>query len=299
MHGQPNIIKSISLISISLLVLSSQSLANQQLSIFVSMLPQKFFVQKIVGQSIPVHVIIPKGHNPVTYGPKPSQITELSHAQLYFAIGVPFESIWLPKFKALNPKMHIVHTEYYIKKVAMQSHAHEKSHKQHDTTLDPHIWLSPPLVMLQARHILMAVSNLVPSQHSLFESNYQAFINELAALDIELMALFKGFSNRTIMVFHPAWGYFCKAYHLNQMPVEIEGKEPKPMALKKLIDYSQSNQIKTLFVQPQFSQKSAQVIAESIQGQVVEIDPLSEDWTNNMRNTAIKIQQSLKMTNQP
>ncbi len=34
------------------------------------------------------------------------------------------------------------------------------------------------------------------------------------------------------IVFHPAWGYFAEAYGLEQVPVEIEGKEPKPSQLK-------------------------------------------------------------------
>ena len=98
------------------------------------------------------------------------------------------------------------------------------------------------------------------------------------------------------MVFHPAWGYFDDAYGLQQVPIEIEGKDPKPAQLKSLIQHARESDIKVIFVQPQFSTKSASVVAREIGGQVVLVDPLAENWMANMREVAAKFKAALRST---
>jgi zinc transport system substrate-binding protein len=96
------------------------------------------------------------------------------------------------------------------------------------------------------------------------------------------------------MVFHPSWGYFARNYGLQQVPVEIEGKDPKPAQLKKLIEYAQKKQINVIFVQPQFSSRSAELVAKEIGGQVIFADPLASDWSDNLREVAQKFKVALK-----
>jgi zinc transport system substrate-binding protein len=81
---------------------------------------------------------------------------------------------------------------------------------------------------------------------------------------------------------------------LKQIPVEIEGKNPKPAQFKQLIEYANQNDISVIFVQPQFSAKSAEVIARGIGGQVVFADPLAEEWTVNLRKVAREIHAALR-----
>jgi zinc transport system substrate-binding protein len=95
-------------------------------------------------------------------------------------------------------------------------------------------------------------------------------------------------------VFHPAWGYFAHAYGLTQVPVEIEGKEPKPAQLKALIQHAREEGIKVIFVQPQFSSKSAKLVAREIGGEVAFVDPLAEDWSANLREVADKFRAALR-----
>ena len=96
------------------------------------------------------------------------------------------------------------------------------------------------------------------------------------------------------MVFHPSWGYFADTYGLKQVPIEIAGKDPKPAQLKELIEYARQRAIKFIFVQPQYSAKSAQLIARAIGGQVVFTDPLAEDWAGNLRAVARKLRTALR-----
>ena len=96
------------------------------------------------------------------------------------------------------------------------------------------------------------------------------------------------------MVFHPAWGYFADAYGVEQISVEIEGKEPKPLQLQRLIENAKKGGIKVIFVQPQFSVKSAKIIAEAIGGEVIFANPLALNWIENMRQQAAKFKAALR-----
>jgi zinc transport system substrate-binding protein len=273
--------------------------AADKTTVFVSIVPQKFFVEQIAKDLVDVQVMVEPGANPHIYEPRPAQMAAISKAKIYFAIGVTFEETWLKKLASINPKMRIVHTEHGIQKMPMASHHHdeEKDHKKesHDHgVLDPHVWLSPPLVMVQARNILTALQEVDSAHHSVYEANYKAFITMLVELDGELRGILTGKRGLQFIVFHPAWGYFAHAYGLKQVPIEIEGKEPKPAQLKELIEHAQKHQIKVVFVQPQFSSKSAEQVAKEIGGQVAFVDPLALNWAENLREVGTKFKAVLK-----
>jgi len=293
--------------------------ASGKTAVFVSIVPQKYFVHQIGKDQVDVEVMVQPGASPHLYEPRPQQMVAMSRTQIYFAVGVPFEKTWLPKIAASNPDVVVVHTDQGIQKISMAAHDHPDpggsserqapakegaDRKRADPHADrerrpaaepdPHIWLSPPLVMIQARTIRNALQDQDPVHRQFYEANYTAFIARLAALDEELRNLFAGRPERQFMVYHPAWGYFANAYGLVQIPIEIEGKNPKPARLKKLIEYAKTHAIKFIFVQPQFSAKSATLIAREIDGQVVYADPLAEDWEENLHTIARQINAALR-----
>ncbi|MFO7599085.1 MAG: zinc ABC transporter substrate-binding protein [Candidatus Desulfacyla sp.] len=291
------------LMQISLLGFSitSPALARHPLKVTVSILPQKYFVERIGGDRVEVSVMVLPGANPATYEPKPRQMVDLTNSKMYFAIGVPFETVWLDKFAHASPKMEIVPTQAGIEKIPMKTkHTHDgEDHPggpaTHSGGKDPHIWLSPPLVMLQARNILSALIKADPAGRADYEARYTEFIEALVELDLRIAGLFsdRGMDNR-FMVYHPAWGYFAKAYGLVQIPVETEGKGPTPKALQRLIADAQHDGIRAIFVQPQFSTKNAETIARAINGRVIAADPLALDWQANLLQVAEQFKSALK-----
>jgi zinc transport system substrate-binding protein len=293
--------------------------AADKLPVFVSIVPQKYFVQQIGKDLVDAQVMVQPGASPATYEPKPKQMADLSKTKIYFAIGVPYEKAWLSKIAAANPNMRVIHTDHGIEKLAMEAHhhhddqaeehheadsnhekeehheeaEHDKDHHEH-TGLDPHIWLSPPLVKIQAQTILAALQEVDPAHRSVYEANFKEFTAQIDKLDGDLKKTFEGKEGLQFMVFHPPWGYFAHAYGLKQVPIEIEGKDPKPAQLKELIQHARERGIKVVFVQPQFSTKSAELVAQEIGGQVAFVDPLAEDWMANLREVADKFQAALK-----
>lgn len=300
-------------VGLSILFFGNASAADK-IPVYVSIVPQKFFVQQIGKDLVEVQAMVSPGASPATYEPKPRQMADLSKTRIYFAVGVPYESAWLDKIAAANPQLKVVHTDAGIEKLAMAArhrheaeeggHAHDENDhhdaEHHDQDhpghigLDPHIWLSPPLVKKQARAIAAALQEVDPAHGSLYEANLREFAARIDQLDGDLKKTFAGKTGLQFMVFHPSWGYFARAYGLRQVPIEIEGKTPKPAQLKKLIQHAREIGVKVVFVQPQFSTKSARVVAREIGGQVVFADPLAENWMENLRKVADKFQAVLK-----
>ena len=256
--------------------------AGGKIDVFVSIVPQKYFMEKIGGALLNVSVMVQPGANPATYEPKPRQMVALSKTKIYFAIGVPFERVWLKKIAAANPKMLVVHTDKSIEKKPMKT-------DKPQGIKDPHIWLSPTLVKIQARNILNALAATDQANKSMYEAGYKQFIIEIENLDTELKGIFVGKrKGMEFIVFHPSWGYFAGEYGLKQIPVEIEGKDPKPADLQRLIKHAKKLGVKVIFVQPQFSASSASVIAKAIDGQIAFADPLALNWPDNLRQVAAK-----------
>lgn len=263
----------------------------------VSIVPQKYFVEKIGGSLVEVEVMVPPGATPEQYEPKPKQMAAVGKSKIYFACGVPFEKFWLEKIASSNPKMEIVHTDRLVEKREIEAHSdagHAHGGGAHDAgeAKDPHVWLSPPLVMLQSRAVFEALAANDPQNRRSYEDNYRKFISELADLDVSISRMFAGKAG-AFMVFHPAWGYFADAYGLKQVPVEVEGKEPKARDLDNLIKRARELNVKSIFVQPQYSPRSAQTIADAVGARLVYADDLAPDWEKNLRQVAEQIAAAL------
>ena len=271
------------------------SLSAQIKDITVSILPQKYFVEKIAKDKINVNVMVRKGFSPATYEPKTSQMRKLAKSEIYFAIDVPFEDVWLEKFKNSNKNMLVVDTDEGIKKLEMKAHVHheEEKHDEHEghdhTGLDPHIWLDPVLVKIQAKNIYEALVKIDGANKEFYLSNYKQFVGELEALNKELKNILSVSHDKAFMVFHPSWGYFAKDYNLEQLVIEVEGKEPKPKILQKIIKKAREEKVKAIFTQTEFSDKSARVIADELKIKVIKETPLAANWSQNLIEMAKSI----------
>jgi zinc transport system substrate-binding protein len=267
----------------------NSAINKKQLNIFVSISPQAYFVEKIGGNRVKVEVLVSPGKSPATYSPGPSKISRLAKSDIYFRIGVPFENSLLPRIKSILKKTKIVDTAKGIQLRKMKSsHEHEKKHNHHGGN-DPHIWLDPKLVKKQAKIILDALSESDPGGKAKYTKNHNLFCKELDDLDKWIKKILAPVKGKSIFVFHPSYGYFTDAYGLKQVAIEMEGKAPKGKDLVALIKMAKKNKIKTIFIQPQFNKAVAKKIAEAINGKVKILDPLAEDYMNNMKKITLSI----------
>lgn len=276
------------LLLISLILPSGVALGAEKLKIFVTIPPQKYFAEHIGKERVQVETLIPAGSDVHTYEPRPNQMKALQQSKLYFSIGElsAFEESQLPKIAKLNPNLKIIDTSLGIRRI--------DSKKANDHGGDPHIWTSPKLAILQINAILNGLTEADPKGKAIYRKNRDALVSEIKELDRELREQFKPHAGSAFLVFHPAWGYLAKDYDLHQVAVEMDGKEPKPMELAKVIQLAKKEKIKFIFVSPQRSSASAQTIAKEIGGTVVIADPLAENWLENLRSVGRSIAKTLK-----
>ncbi len=253
----------------------------EPIPVFVSILPQKYFVERIGGEEVKVEVMVESGESPATFNPNPKKMSRLSQAKLYFSIGVPFETIWIDRIQSIHPNLKFIPLH--------DSHGKTTSHKH-----DPHIWTSPTKVKVIAKKIRDALTQTKPQQAKYFEENLRSFSNDLDMLDKNIRSVLSKSNNRRFMVFHPAWSYFAQDYGLEQISIEQDGKEPGARALQKTIEKGKNLGIKVIFVQKQFSLSIAENIAKMIGATIHEMDPLAENYLENMQRTATAISGALR-----
>jgi len=256
----------------------------EPLTVFVSILPQKYLVERIAGESVHVSVMVGPGASPATYEPTPRQMALLSEARIYFRIGVPFENAWIERLANLNREMDIVHTSEAVMTRDLEGH----------TGRDPHVWTSPLLTGHIARTMADALVAALPGRRSEFERNYARLASDLAQLDAEIREIFGPVKRRKFMVFHPSWGYFADSYGLEQVAIEEDGSEPAASRLAAIIESAEREDIRVIFVQKHFSRRNAETVAREIGAKVVVVDPLAEDYISNLRSLAVLFAEAMR-----
>jgi zinc transport system substrate-binding protein len=283
---------------------------GEKISVFVSIPPLADFVQRIGGDRVAVSVLVPPGQSPHTYEPTPRQMTELAQAKVFFAIGLPFEKLLTEKLTAANPNLRIANLRSGIKlrqltpeeahaEEADEPHAEKAAEPQRPGSErpaaepDPHVWLSPKNMHIIASTIAVTLAQIDFAHAEQYSASLQALQKEISAVDARIAQALAPLRGKEFFVFHPAFGYFGDAYGLKQVPVEVEGKEPGARQLAEFIREAKARGVKVIFVQPQFSTRSAEAVARAIGGAVVPMDDLARDTLGNLEVMAAEIQKAL------
>lgn len=271
---------------------------SAKIQVVVSILPQAYFVERVGGKRVDVSVMVGSGQSHEAYEPRPKQMAQLGQAEIYFKIGLPFEEVWLPRISRANSNLKVVDTRQGIQLLPMRimkgnDLVHAGAGHAHGS-LDPHIWTSLRLVKIQAENIFTGLVKQDPASESYYHANLDKFQTDLDKLDAQISAKMRNLASRKFIAFHPAWEYFAHDYSLEQIPVEIEGKDPSQKQLAHLIRQARTSGIKVVFVQEQSRQLTAKMVAEAIGGKIVYIDPLASNYLENMRAAADKFAEAMR-----
>lgn len=256
----------------------------------VSILPQKYFVDQLAGGKVQVNVLVPPGSSPHNYSILPSQMKNLANSKVWIQIGLlAFEEAWKEKFAEINKNLIIVNSSGGIEPVAGLEHEDEDGDHHSSGGIDPHIWLAPAEVKTIALNTLNALKSAFPESASVFDENYTRFIAATDSLTTQIEQDLSTLQNRNILIFHPALGYYARQFKLNQIPLELEGKEPSPKHMKDIVDLARQENIRIIFIQKEFDTENALQLSREIGGEVVTIDPLEYEWEKQIREITRKI----------
>lgn len=261
------------------------------LAVSVSVLPQKYLVERVGGRWVKVYAMVSGGKDPHTFEPTPAQVAQLAQAQLYFATGMSFEQAWLGKLRS-GKTTRVVDMRQGIKLRQQEEMLELNSGHEHDehSGSDPHVWTSPANLRIIAATIQRELAKSLPAaSQSELQQNTQNLLRDIERSEQKIRAQLAQSPVKRFMVFHPSWGYFADAYGLQQLPIEYEGKEPGPRTLAQIIGIGKSQQIKVVFVQPQFSARAANNIASGLNARVEKLDDLAENVLANLESAAAAI----------
>ncbi len=259
---------------------------EDKIGVIVTILPQKEMVEAIGGDRIRVTVMVPPNANPHTYSPTPGQMAAVAQASIYFKVGsgVEFEIAHMDEITAQNKALRVVDCSKGIDLIEGGEHEGGK---------DPHIWLSPTNAKQMVRNMCDGLVEIDRENEGYYTERRDAYLSRLDQLDLELRQLFSGKEGCSFLVYHPAWAYFARDYAIQELAVEEAGKRPGPTGILALVKQAKENGIRVVFVSPQFDSSSAKTIAEEIGGTVVSVDPLAENYIENLRDVAAKLAQGL------
>lgn len=260
--------------------------AGQKAVLTVTIEPQRFFLEQIVGNAFAINTLVPPGASPETYEPAPSVMVEMGNSRLYFMVGnLGFEQVWSERLSINNPHMTIVNCSEGIDRLGDEDHtgqAHDHVHGD----VDPHVWSSPGAVKIMAGNMLEAVVKVDPENEERYRSNFARFTLKINETDSLIQEKLSHAISRSFIIYHPALAYFADEYNLHQHSVEFQGKKPSPAQMKALVDLARKEQIRTLFIQKGFDKKNMEVIARETGAEVFEIDPLNYEWDKELLRMA-------------
>lgn len=260
------------------------SFGSPTLKVAVTLPPYQGVLQSLGGERVEAIGLVPPGTNPHTWEPTPATLKAFSNAHLYFTDSTGMDLPWLPRFKSANFTIHIIAIAQGVQRIQGHEEHGEDEHHQEESSLDPHLWSSPRQMISIAVQMSAALMAYDTAGIAYYKIRLAHFLTRAYKLDAALRATVAALpkEQRHFLIFHPSYGYLARDYGLTQLSVEIEGKEPKPADLAHLVKVAKENEIRTIFVQPQFSVRSAQTLAREIKGNVSATDPLSQDWEGNL-----------------
>ena len=256
--------------------------------LIVTLEPLRYFTEAIAGDNYEVVSMVPKGSSPESYDPTPQQLVNLSKSQAYFRIGyIGFEQAWMKKLEANCPNMKVYDTSKGIDLIRDKGHWHGDHF--HEGGVEPHVWNSIQNALIIADNIYQALCELDSTHQEDYQKRLDVLKQTIRQTDANVRTLLEN-ADSTFLIYHPSLSYFARDYGLKQVSIEEGGKEPSPAQLKALIETCRNENVHTIFVQQEFDQRNAQLIANELGVNIVSINPLSYDWVKEM----IRIAEALK-----
>lgn len=256
--------------------------------ITVSIQPQKFLLEQIVGDKIDVRCLLANGGNPESYEPSLTHLMNLEGSEAYFKMGnIGFESAIIDRIRNNNPDLKIFNTSDSIRLI-IGTHGDCSAHG-HSHEVDPHTWSSVKNGKIIAANMYRAMINMDPANEKTYTKNYDRLVLKLDSLDNRIDSLLRDKRGSAFMVWHPSLSYFARDYDLEQISIGVEGKEASVQRIQTKIDDAKKRNARIFFAQKDFDSRQASVISRETGAEIVDINPLNYEWDKELYEIAVAL----------
>ena len=263
--------------------------------IYTTIYPLYDFTKKIGGGKVTIINVTPTGAEPHSFEPTSKLLADISKADLLLYNGDGIEPYFEDLLTTLQgSSVLMIGTNQGINLI-----------KENGVT-DPHTWLSPSCALTIGENILEALSQVDPGNTEFYEKNFQAFQDNITALDQDYEDTLAQCQERKIVVTHQAFNYLCREYDLEQVPIMGFNAEAEPSSkkLKEICQLISKEKIEFLFSEALFSPKVAETIATETGATILPLHPLGslsekelqggKEYFGIMRDNLKSLQQALE-----
>lgn len=266
---------------------------REQNVVSVSIAPIKFFVDRLTDNALEVNVMVPQGASHGTYSPNASQMQKLSDSRLYIRIGsLGYEQAFIRRMREINPTMTAIDLNDGIDLI--RGEAIDHGDHIHEGGIDPHIWMSPKVMLGRIAVIRDQLIDLFPELEETIVANYPELVEDVRKVHENMQRTVDGLTHKRFLIFHPALTYLARDYGMEQVSIEHEGKEPSPARLSRLIREARADDIPVIFIQEEYDVRNAELVAAETGAQIVTINHLAYDWIANMNSLMETFNQYLR-----
>lgn len=262
------------------------SKAPEKPTVVVSIEPLRYFVEAIAGEHYEVVTLVPPGSSPETYDPTPDKLIRMNEAEAYIRLGMmPFEQTWLKRMAESVPHLPTLDAAEGVAYIE-DACTHDHGDGTHEHTYDLHVWTSAQNGRLIAQNVAHFMVKLDSAKAEHYQRRCDSLIAHIDNIDAKIRQQLKNVKHRTFGIYHPALGYYAKAYGLTQLAVEDGGKEPSVARMGELVNACRRDSVRIIFVQREFPMTKVSALAKEVGARTIEINPLNAAWDEEMLRTA-------------
>lgn len=259
---------------------------EQKPALTVSIQPQKYMLEQIVGDKWEVRCLLSNGANPESYDPSMTHLLNLETSKAYMRIGnLPFESALINKIHNNNPGLRLYDTSDGVALIK-GTHARDGIGGEAAAEIDPHTWTSVRNVRKIASNMYDAMVEIDPKNKAYYSRRFTAFLRSLDSLDSAIDSILRPCRGASFVVWHPSLSYFARDYGLKQIALSPEGKEMSVDDVSRAVERARRDSACVMFFQKDADSRQAQTVNAQIGAEVVNINPLDYDWKGEMLNIA-------------